>query len=105
MVDTVGMGYTERRKINELIVSEKVSYRDGFKQMIESIHRPFNEMEALVRKGDLISSLSRRITLQGGLEKEEEFWRLTQGRVQLSRKNENPRRRTSLPFQYFLDTL
>lgn len=51
MVDTVGMGYTERRKINELIVSEKVSYREGFKQMIESVHRPFAEMEALVRKG------------------------------------------------------
>lgn len=52
MVDTVGMGYAERRKINEKIVSEEVSYRDGFKQMIESVHRPFDEMKELVRKGE-----------------------------------------------------
>lgn len=51
MVDTVGMGYTERRKINEKIITEKVSYREGFRTMIESVHQPFNEMEALVRKG------------------------------------------------------
>lgn len=52
MVDTVGMGYTERRKINEKIITEKVSYREGFRTMIESVHRPFAEMEALVRKGE-----------------------------------------------------
>jgi 2-hydroxy-3-keto-5-methylthiopentenyl-1-phosphate phosphatase len=52
MVDTVGMGYTERRKINEKIIHEQVSYREGFRTMIESVHRPFNEMEALVRKGE-----------------------------------------------------
>ena len=51
MVDTFGMGYTERRKINEKIVSEEVSYREGFKQMIESVHRPFDEMKELVRRG------------------------------------------------------
>lgn len=50
MVDTVGMGYTERRKINVEIVEERVSYREGFKQMIESVHRPFKEMEELVRR-------------------------------------------------------
>ncbi|PWZ01907.1 hypothetical protein BCV70DRAFT_198188 [Testicularia cyperi] len=50
MVDTVGMGYTERRKINVEIVEERVSYREGFKQMIESVHRPFSEMEELVRR-------------------------------------------------------
>lgn len=55
MVDTVGMGYTERRKINEKIITEKVSYREGFRTMIESVHHPFNEMEALVRKGAFIS--------------------------------------------------
>lgn len=52
MVDTVGMGYTERRKINEKIITEKVSYREGFRTMIESVHRPFEEMEALVKKGE-----------------------------------------------------
>ena len=57
MVDTVGMGYTERRKINEKIITEKVSYREGFRTMIESVHRPFAEMEALVRKGERTHSL------------------------------------------------
>jgi 2-hydroxy-3-keto-5-methylthiopentenyl-1-phosphate phosphatase len=52
MVDTVGMGYTERRKINEKIITEKVSYREGFRTMIESVHHPFSEMEALVKKGE-----------------------------------------------------
>ncbi|PWN46933.1 hypothetical protein IE53DRAFT_390925 [Violaceomyces palustris] len=52
MVDTVGMGYTERRKINVEIVEERMSYREGFKKMIESVKRPFAEMEALVRKGE-----------------------------------------------------
>ncbi len=50
MVDTFGMGYAERRKINEKIVSEEVSYREGFKQMIESVHRPWDEMKELVRR-------------------------------------------------------
>lgn len=50
MVDTVGMGYTERRKINEEIIHERVSYRDGFRKMVESVHRPFKEMEELVRR-------------------------------------------------------
>lgn len=51
MVDTVGMGYTERRKLNVEIVEERLSYREGFKKMIESVHRPFAEMEELVRRG------------------------------------------------------
>ncbi|PWN45056.1 hypothetical protein IE81DRAFT_320653 [Ceraceosorus guamensis] len=50
MVDTVGMGYTERRKINEEIIHERVSYKEGFRKMVESVHRPFKEMEELVRR-------------------------------------------------------
>jgi 2-hydroxy-3-keto-5-methylthiopentenyl-1-phosphate phosphatase len=57
MVDSVGMGYTERRKINEKIINETMSYRDGFRTMVESVHRPFAEMEALVRKGELSHSV------------------------------------------------
>lgn len=52
MVDTVGMGYTERRKLNVEIVEERLSYREGFKKMIESVKRPFSEMEELVRRGE-----------------------------------------------------
>lgn len=50
MVDTVGMGYTERRKINEEIINERVSYKEGFRTMLESVNRPFKEMEELVRR-------------------------------------------------------
>lgn len=50
MVDTAGMGYTERRKINEEIIHERVSYREGFRTMLESVKRPLKEMEELVRR-------------------------------------------------------
>lgn len=50
MVDTYGMGYENRRKLNDAIVSEKLGFRDGFKQMLESVDRPFDELEELVRR-------------------------------------------------------
>ncbi|WFD31844.1 hypothetical protein MSPP1_002884 [Malassezia sp. CBS 17886] len=50
MVDSAGMGYTERRKINEEIIAERVTFRDGFRTMMESVKRPFVEMEELVRR-------------------------------------------------------
>ena len=50
MVDTVGMGYTERRKINEEIVAERIGFRDGFRQMLESVKHPFEEMKELTRR-------------------------------------------------------
>lgn len=50
MVDTYGMGYAERRKINDDIVAERIGFRDGFRKMLESVHRPFPEMQELVRR-------------------------------------------------------
>lgn len=50
MVDTVGMGYEARRKINDEIVAERVGFRDGFRTMMESVKHPFHEMEELVRR-------------------------------------------------------
>lgn len=50
MVDTVGMGYVGRRKINEEIIAERVGFRDGFRTMMESVKRPFPEMMELVRR-------------------------------------------------------
>lgn len=52
MVDTAGMGYTNRRKLNEEIINERMSYQDGFRTMLESVNRPFKEMEELVRRGE-----------------------------------------------------
>lgn len=50
MVDTVGMGYKERRKINDKVVSEQQCFRDVFREMLESVKHPFSEMEELVRR-------------------------------------------------------
>lgn len=44
MVDTLGMGYTERRKLNDLILKEELGFRDGFRTMLESVHAPFDEL-------------------------------------------------------------
>ena len=50
MVDTVGMGYEARRKINDEIVAERIGFRDGFRTMMQSVKHPFHEMEELVRR-------------------------------------------------------
>ncbi|KAL9934973.1 hypothetical protein V8E36_006049 [Tilletia maclaganii] len=47
MVDTLGMGYTERRKLNDQILAEKLSFRDGFKQMLASVHEDFPHVTKL----------------------------------------------------------
>ncbi|KAK0522740.1 hypothetical protein OC842_006374 [Tilletia horrida] len=47
MVDTLGMGYTERRKLNDLILKEELSFRDGFHQMLQSVHEPFDKVVRL----------------------------------------------------------
>ena len=50
MIDTAGMGYDQRRVLNEEIVNERLNFRDGFRQMLSSVKRPFHEMEELVRR-------------------------------------------------------
>ncbi|PKI83655.1 hypothetical protein MVES1_002763 [Malassezia vespertilionis] len=50
MVDTVGMGYENRRKINDDIVAERKNFREGFREMMQSVKRPLSEMEELVRR-------------------------------------------------------
>jgi hypothetical protein len=65
MVDTCGMGYTERRKINEEIIHERTSYQDGFRTMVESVKRPFKEMEELVRRGESRAQRSSKKRARG----------------------------------------
>ncbi|KAI5965304.1 uncharacterized protein KGF55_001524 [Candida pseudojiufengensis] len=43
LTDNLGMGQPARLKINDLIFDNKLSFRDGFKEMLESIPTPFNE--------------------------------------------------------------
>ena len=50
MIDNAGMGYDNRRVLNEEIVNERLNFRDGFRQMLASVKRPFREMEELARR-------------------------------------------------------
>lgn len=50
MIDNVGMGYDQRRVLNEEIVNERLNFRDGFRQMLASVKRPFAEMLELTRR-------------------------------------------------------
>ncbi|CAD6893920.1 unnamed protein product [Tilletia controversa] len=47
MVDTMGMGYAERRKLNDLILKEDLCFRDGFRQMLASVNEPFDKVVKL----------------------------------------------------------
>ncbi|KAE8256075.1 hypothetical protein A4X13_0g2822 [Tilletia indica] len=47
MVDTMGMGYAERRKLNDLILKEELCFRDGFHKMLESVNEPFDKVVKL----------------------------------------------------------
>ncbi|KAL4399310.1 phosphatase [Malassezia pachydermatis] len=50
MVDLHGMGYDARRKIADDVVADRIGFRDGFRQMLQSVKRPFPEMQELVRR-------------------------------------------------------
>ncbi|CAX43923.1 conserved hypothetical protein [Candida dubliniensis CD36] len=43
LTDNIGMGYDNRMIINDKILEEKQSFRDGFKEMLASINKPFDE--------------------------------------------------------------
>lgn len=43
LTDTLGFGYDKRKVINDEILDEKTSFRDGFTKMLESIKTPFPE--------------------------------------------------------------
>ncbi|KAI5952338.1 hypothetical protein KGF54_003204 [Candida jiufengensis] len=43
LTDNLGMGYPKRKIINDKILEGSLSFRDGFREMLESIPTPFNE--------------------------------------------------------------
>lgn len=55
LTDNIGMGYDNRMIINDKILEEKQSFRDGFKEMLASINKPFDEcIEILLQNVQLI---------------------------------------------------
>lgn len=51
------MGYEKRKGLNDEILVEKLSFRDGFQQMLDSVHNPWPEC---------IEYLKKNIKLDGG---------------------------------------
>ncbi|OWB83644.1 hypothetical protein B5S33_g2275 [[Candida] boidinii] len=43
LTDHLGFGYEKRRAINDLMLDDKLSFRDGFHEMLESINVPFDK--------------------------------------------------------------
>ncbi|KAI3403482.2 hypothetical protein KGF56_003766 [Candida oxycetoniae] len=43
LTDNIGMGYDKRMVINDAILQGKTNFRDGFREMLESVNKPFNE--------------------------------------------------------------
>ncbi|KAL4933873.1 uncharacterized protein BDV17DRAFT_278930 [Aspergillus undulatus] len=50
MTDNLGYGYEKRRQGNIDMLDEKVSFRDCFKDMLDSIDTPFNECLEVLKK-------------------------------------------------------
>lgn len=44
------MGYPERKKLNDEILHERLSFRDGFQQMLDSVHTPWPECIEYLKK-------------------------------------------------------
>lgn len=43
MTDTLGFGYEKRRALNLAVLDEKMTFRDSFREMLDSVKTPFNE--------------------------------------------------------------
>ncbi|KKK19088.1 putative Phosphoserine phosphatase [Aspergillus rambellii] len=50
MTDNLGYGYTKRRQGNIDVLENKISFRDSFRDMLDSIKTPFNECLDQLRK-------------------------------------------------------
>ncbi|ODQ78685.1 hypothetical protein BABINDRAFT_162388 [Babjeviella inositovora NRRL Y-12698] len=50
LTDTIGFGYTKRRVLNHKILDGSLTFRDGFREMLASIHAPFDECIEILLK-------------------------------------------------------
>jgi len=54
MTDNLGFGEKQRRQLNVDILEGRVTYRDAFKEMLESVHTPFDECKELLKKNIIL---------------------------------------------------
>ncbi|KAJ5168185.1 Pdp3-interacting factor 1 [Penicillium canariense] len=50
MIDNLGFGREERRKLNDAVLEETMSFRDAFRAMLESIKTPYDECIETLKK-------------------------------------------------------
>ncbi|WWD02196.1 hypothetical protein V865_000234 [Kwoniella europaea PYCC6329] len=50
IVDNLGFGFDKRRELNLECLSGRMSFRDSFRQMLESVHHPFEECKEELKK-------------------------------------------------------
>ncbi|KAE8541954.1 hypothetical protein D1P53_002128 [Cryptococcus gattii VGV] len=60
LVDNLGFGFDKRRALNLEVLDGRISFRDSFRQMLESINKPFEECK---------EELMKNIKLDPGFEK------------------------------------
>lgn len=54
LTDNLGMGIEKRRQLNKLVLEDKVTFRDSFREMLESVKEPFDEcVETLIKNVQL----------------------------------------------------
>ncbi|CAE6425895.1 unnamed protein product [Rhizoctonia solani] len=50
LTDNVGFGYEKRRASNKEVLLGNMTFRDSFKEMLDSVHLPFDECKELLKK-------------------------------------------------------
>ncbi|EPS33654.1 Pdp3-interacting factor 1 [Penicillium oxalicum] len=50
MIDNLGFGLAERRKLNDEILEERMGFRDAFRIMLESINTPYDQCIEILKK-------------------------------------------------------
>lgn len=53
MTDNLGYGQAERRRLNIEVLENKMTFRDAFKNMLDSVHTPFDECIEILKKSTL----------------------------------------------------
>ncbi|CUA77584.1 putative phosphatase YNL010W [Saccharomyces cerevisiae S288c] [Rhizoctonia solani] len=56
LTDNVGFGYEKRRASNKRVLLGNMTFRDSFKEMLDSVHLPFDECKELLKKNIKLDS-------------------------------------------------
>ncbi|WWC71384.1 uncharacterized protein I206_105339 [Kwoniella pini CBS 10737] len=56
LVDNLGFGFDKRRELNLECLSGRMTFRDSFKEMLESINHPFEECKEVLKKNIKLDS-------------------------------------------------